>query len=67
MSNTFECPIPIVAPLGQEVDSKAVREVWDTYIRPGQERGDVQSIEERLLMSILRAVYAGLTRHEGNH
>lgn len=57
---TFECPVPTMAPLGVELDRDAVREVWDTFVKPGQDRGDLQSIEDRALMAILRAVYEGL-------
>lgn len=57
---TFKCPVPIMAPFGAELPSSAVQEVWDTYIKPGQDKGDPQSIEERALMAILRAVFKGM-------
>lgn len=53
-------PMPVVAPFGTEVNADAVQMVWDTYIKPGQEAEMPQSIEERILMAILRAIYAGL-------
>lgn len=52
-------PIPQMAPFGSELSISAVREVWNTYIKPNQDAGNLQSIEERELMAILRAVYAG--------
>lgn len=54
-------PVPLVAPLGQEVDAAGVQMVWDTFVKPGQDRGDLQSIEDRYLMAILRAAFAGLS------
>lgn len=57
---TVLIPVPIVAPMGQEVDAAGVQMVWDTFVKPGQDRGDLQSIEDRYLMAILRAVNAGL-------
>lgn len=57
---TVVIPVPLVLPLGQEVDASGVKAVWDLYIKPGQAAGEPQSIEERYLMAILRAVNAGL-------
>lgn len=57
---TVVIPVPTVAPMGQEVDAAGVQMVWDTFVKPGQDRGDIQSIEDRYLMAILRAVFAGL-------
>jgi hypothetical protein len=55
-------PVPVVAPLGWEVDDpKVVQEVWDTFVKPEQEAGTPQSGEMRVLMAILRAVYEGLS------
>ncbi|MGY4543277.1 hypothetical protein ACVWY0_003210 [Arthrobacter sp. UYNi723] len=54
-------PIPLVAPIGWEIDDvKLVQEVWDTFVKPDQEAGNVQSGEMRMLMAILRAVADGL-------
>jgi len=54
-------PIPRVRPLGIPVDTvSGVQEVWDAFIKPAQDRGDIQSVEERVLMAILRAVYQGI-------
>ena len=61
---TFTCPIPKVWPFGMEVGSEEVQEVWDTYVKPGQDRDEPQSTEMRILMAILRAVNAGLIEHE---
>lgn len=55
-----QIPVPLVRPLGISVTTDAVQEVWDTFIKPVQDRGDVQSVEDRILMAILRAVYEGL-------
>lgn len=58
-------PTPSVAPLGVPVDKKEfVQEVWDSFIKPRQESGELQSAEERVLMAILRAVYEGLMATE---
>jgi hypothetical protein len=57
---TLTIPIPTVAPIGWEIDDvKLVQEVWDTFVKPDQEAGNVQSGEMRMLMAILRAVAAG--------
>jgi hypothetical protein len=58
---TMMIPVPVVAPLGWTVDNKQmVQEVWDVFVKPAQERGDLPSIEMRVLMAILRAVYEGM-------
>ncbi len=58
---TLIIPVPLVAPIGWEIDDvKLVQEVWDTFVKPEQEAGNVQSGEMRMLMAILRAVAAGL-------
>lgn len=59
-NKTVVIPVPIVMPLGQEVDSAGVKMVWDQFVKPQQETGNPQSVEERYLMAILRAVNAGL-------
>ena len=59
----FLIPTPMVAPLGVAVNKAVfVQEVWDAFIKPRQESGEKQSNEERVLMAILRAVYAGLEK-----
>lgn len=60
MSNTFTSPVPLVAPIGIEVTPEMVREVWDTFVKPDQDAGNLQSSEMRTLMAILRATYEGL-------
>lgn len=58
---TITIPVPTVAPMGWEIDDvKLVQEVWDTFVKPDQEAGNVQSGEMRMLMAILRSVAAGL-------
>ena len=57
-------PHPTVRPLGQEVSRDEVRAVWDTWVKPAQDSGEIQSIEDRILMAILRAVYEGLPATE---
>lgn len=52
--------IPLLAPLGLPVGKRAVQEVWDTFVKPDQDAEKPQSIEMRLLMTILRAVYDAL-------
>lgn len=50
-----------VAPLGFDVTPGMVQEVWDTFVKPGQsEDAPPQSAEMRVLMAILRGVYAAL-------
>ena len=60
MTETIRIPVPTVAPLGIPVDRDSLREVWDCYVKPGQDAGNLQSVEERILMAVLRAVYVGL-------
>lgn len=58
-------PIPRVAPLGIPVNTiNGVQEVWDTFIKPAQDAGEPQSIEERVLMAILRSMYVGVEQLE---
>ncbi len=58
---TLTIPIPVVMPLGSLLDRRAyVQEVWDAFVKPDQDSGMPPSIEMRLLMAILRAVYVGL-------
>jgi hypothetical protein len=59
-NQTFTARIPEMAPLGVEVTPGMVREAWDVFVKPGQDRGEPQSGEMRILMAILRSVYAGL-------
>lgn len=59
-------PRPMVAPLGMPINSaEAVHEVWDTFVKPGQDEGRIQSVEDRTLMSILRAVHEALVDDVG--
>lgn len=60
MSESITIPTPVVAPLGIPITASAVQEVWDTFVKPDQDAGNLQSAEMRCLMAILRAVYAGL-------
>ena len=53
-------PVALVAPFMEEVDSAGVQMVWDTFVKPAQDRGDPQSIEDRYLIAILHAMFAGL-------
>jgi len=57
----FTIPPILVAPLGYPIiHPESIHDIWDVYIKPSQERGDPQSIEERMLMAVLRSVHAGL-------
>ena len=58
--NTVNITVPTIAPMGVEVTPGIVREVWDTFVKPDQDAGNLQSGEMRALMAILRAVYEGL-------
>jgi len=60
MSSTFTAPVPQVAPFGHEVTAPMVQDVWDAFVKPDQDAGNVQSSEMRVLMAILRATYEGL-------
>lgn len=60
----FKCPVPTIAPLGIEMSRDGVREVWDAFVKPKQDSGELQSVEDRALMAILRAVYEGLPATE---
>lgn len=52
---------PRILPLGQTVTRDDVRAVWDTYVVPTQsDDAPPQSLENRALASILRAVYVAL-------
>lgn len=57
-------PVPLVAPLGFEVNSDMIQDVWDTFVRPDQDKELPQSGEMRVLMAILRAAYVGLLDDE---
>lgn len=57
-------PVPLVAPFGIECTEGGVQDVWDAFVKPDQEAGNPQSVEMRLLMAILRAVYEGFTNEE---
>lgn len=60
-------PVPLVAPFGIPVTSGAVRDVWDTFIKPMQtDDAPPQDIETRILMAILRAVHQGLLEAEAD-
>lgn len=51
---------PLIMPLGIELHPEGAKEIWDAYIAPGQNDPDhVQSIEERMLMGLLRAFHQG--------
>lgn len=60
MTKSMEIPLAQVAPTGWEIDSpEMVQTVWDMVI--AEQNNRVQSIEDRMLMAILRSYYAGLT------
>lgn len=61
---TITIPVPTVAPMGWEANSASVQEVWDTFVKPDQDAGNVQSGEMRVLMAVLRSVYEGMLRAE---
>jgi hypothetical protein len=59
---TLTIPVPVVRPLDSLLDRpEYVQEVWDAFVKPDQDSGLPPSIEMRLLMAILRAVYQGLS------
>jgi hypothetical protein len=55
---TFTAHVPLMRPLGVEVTSTMVEDVWDMFVKPGGE--EAQSGEMRVLMAILRSVRNGL-------
>ena len=55
-----ELKLVSIAPLGIELTRDAVREAWDTFVKPAQDRGDLQSVEDRILMACLRSLYISL-------
>lgn len=58
---TMTIPVPQLLPLGIPLNSAStVQDVWDAFVKPGQDAGMPQSIEMRSLMAILRAVAAPL-------
>lgn len=62
-STTLTIPMPSVAPTGWEIDTAdMVHGVWDMVM--AERAGRIQSIEDRMLMSILRATHEGLHRME---
>lgn len=56
---TLVIPVPEMAPFGVEIGASGVQDVWDAFVKPTQEAGEVQSVEMRTLMAILRSVKAG--------
>ena len=58
-------PAAKVRPLGLDLDASAVQEVWDTFVKPQQDSGELQSVEDRILMAILRTMYAIFPAPEG--
>lgn len=57
---TYVLNQPLVAPFGVAVSQEAVKDVWDAFVKPEQEKGEPQSVEMRVLMGILRSVYDAL-------
>ena len=53
---------PLVQPFGVPLDRRSyVQGVWDVFVKPLQsDDAAPQSIEDRFLMAILRAVYEAL-------
>jgi len=63
----FEMRRPRCAPFGIPVTRSGVQEVWDVFVKPTQsDDAPPQSIEDRMLMAILRAVYDALPEEEMN-
>lgn len=56
----IEIPHPGVAPFGVPLVASAIQEVWDVFVKPDQDAGNIQSIEMRCLMAVLRSVHQGL-------
>lgn len=55
--DTYPMPQMLVRPLMIELTKAGVQEVWDTFVKPKQDAGELQSIEDRALMAILRSAY----------
>lgn len=61
--STLTIPMPAVAPTGFEIDkAEAIHPVWEMVM--AEQGGRVQSIEDRMLMAVLRAVHEGLNRRQ---
>lgn len=57
-------PVPIVRPLGTEFTPEYTQEVWDAFVKPDQDAGNLQSVEMRMLMALLRAYSQGAVQEE---
>jgi len=60
VSRYITIPIPTVMPFGSELLPEHAQEVWDTFVKPDQDAGNLQSVEMRMLMAILRAFAQGV-------
>ena len=62
MDKEITIPQPVVSPFGVEVTRRGVKDVWDAFVVPEQsDNAAPQSVEMRMLMGILRSVYAGMS------
>jgi hypothetical protein len=58
--DAFVMPQPLVRPLDIPLTRGGVQEAWDAFVKPKQDSGELQSVEDRVLMAILRAAYVAL-------
>ena len=47
MDERMMIPVPIVMPLGTPCNAAGVQDVWDTFVKPAQASGELQSAELR--------------------
>ena len=67
-TETHPMKTPLVAPFGIPVTRSGVQDVWDTFVKPMQaDDAGPQSVEDRILMAILRAVYEALPEEVARH
>ncbi|MFT8330282.1 hypothetical protein [Bifidobacterium psychraerophilum] len=64
-ADTYIIHTPRILPLGVPVDRATLQSVWDAFVTPSQDSGEVQSIEMRALMASLRELYRALPEREG--
>lgn len=61
VGETYRAEIPKMAPFGIPVTAAGVEDAWKAFIE-GKDRP--QSVEERILMAVLRSAHQGLAEHE---
>jgi len=60
MSKEIIIPVPEDRATARPIDATGLQQVWDTFVKPEQLKDAPHPVEMRMLMGILRAVFAGL-------